>query len=356
MSETAIVLVNYNAPDDTIECVASLLNLRNQDFKIIIVDNDSTKENRNRLINWLEGKFSATFSTPEKINSLTLGQEKFSGEFFLLNHNIENGFEMPVDEQTFVNKKIILVHNNANSGFAAANNIGMKISLALNCKYSWLLNNDAVADTEALNGLISYHKQISGEKKIGLIGCKVLFYSQPEIIQAVGDRFNVYTTWSYHLGLNEIDNGQYDNGNFQFDYPYGASLLFSNDFVRDCGMMNEQYFLYFEEADWTLRGRKNNYEPAACMTAKIFHKQGVTTGKKIRKEKPAWIASLMYGNLLLFYKNYYPQLVWIAWLRLFLKAVKNIFTGNILEAFLILKIIFGIHRPNRKAIRVSEKT
>mgnify|MGYP003337417274 CR=1 FL=1 len=73
MSQTAIVLVNFNAPDDTIECLASLLNSREQNFKIIIVDNNSSTENKMHLVQWLEGKFTAKFSAPEKINFLTKG-------------------------------------------------------------------------------------------------------------------------------------------------------------------------------------------------------------------------------------------------------------------------------------------
>ena len=116
MSETSIVLVNYNTPDDTIECISSLLNNSYSDFKIIVVDNHSTVENRNRIFQWLEGTHTAHFKAPEKLEPLVIGNEKFSGKYKLLQHSMTNGFEIPLNEIAFTDVKVILVFNNENAG------------------------------------------------------------------------------------------------------------------------------------------------------------------------------------------------------------------------------------------------
>ena len=339
----SIVLVNYNTAADTIECIDSILNIDKIDLSIVVVDNSTSDDFNTKLNSWIKKEYKPHYKIPDSLTDNLSGKtpEKYSS----ISTN-------DIDEYLTQNKsepvKLTVIKNSENTGFAKANNIGIKYSLQFSPTYLWLLNNDTVIKKDALEQLIKFHTDLKSQGvNIGLAGSKILFYSNPEIIQAVGDRFNILTTRSYHIGLNENDTGQYDDKAFQIDYPYGASLFFNSEYIRKVGFMSEDYFLYFEEIDWVTRGRKKGFIPAICTTSKIFHKQGISTGKSITQKKiPSFIACLMYSNLLKFYWKYYPFLYPIAWIRLLLKMNLTFIKGNINETKLIFKILLGFRNCN----------
>lgn len=339
MSLVNIVLVNYNNHDDTIECIDSIFANNEKDISIVVVDNSESTDSIDKISSWAKGVYKPNYKTPETLTK-NLSNQLPQTVQIIFTDDIEKHLQLNQKNQT--QSSLAIIKNPANFGFAKANNIGIKYAMFFSPKYLWLLNNDTIIEQDSLTQLLNFYKEKSHQGiKAGLIGSKILFYKNPEIIQSVGDRFNILTTWSYHIGLNQKDIGQFDTAPIKVNYPYGASLFLSADYVREVGLMCEDYFLYFEELDWVKRGKKKSYEIFICTKSKIFHKQGLSTGKKIGQQKPLFIACLMYSNLLKFYWKHYPFLYPVAWLRLFLKMNKNILAGNTVEAKLILQILFG---------------
>jgi hypothetical protein len=250
----------------------------------------------------------------------------------------------PPQDEAAGARPIIFIRSYSDRGFAGGNNLCTQFALQQgDASFIWLLNNDTLQDSAALTELVQKAADYAIQRrKVGIIGSKLYYYHMPQTIQAVGGMFNPKNTWSYHLGVREADAGQYDIDELKFDYVYGASLFCRREFIEEVGLMNETYYAYYEEIDWKLRGEKSGWEMGYAWKSRIWHKQGVTTGKKIKsKKRPQFFMCLKYVNLLVFYRMYYPQYIFAAYTRLFLKALKNIPEGNFSETWLIIRIIFG---------------
>ncbi|HAP00364.1 MAG TPA: hypothetical protein DCQ93_00420, partial [Bacteroidetes bacterium] len=212
----AVILVNHNGADDTIECLHSLLNSSYQNFKVILIDNNSTHENFTKLIEWSNGNYLPKFDTPASIAHCLKEDIIFPLRFKILDKYSGKNFSPSDFDPT---EKYFLLRNPANSGFAVANNIGIRLAQHLNCEYFWLLNNDTVVEKNALQNLITFSENGSIEAD-GIIGSCVMYYNQPEIIQSLGGKFNSWTAKSYHvkqgMKLNSIQSMPPE-----IDCPYG---------------------------------------------------------------------------------------------------------------------------------------
>ncbi len=354
INEVAIILVNYNRTDDTIECILSLLNNSYANIRIIVVDNNSDEKNKEKFRSWFAGNYSPVINPPKSISAFVKNDFQFPIAFKEINYsfesigkNSENGFEISKQGIQTIEQKIIYVCNSSNNGFAGANNIGMKLSIELNCKYVWLLNNDTVIESNALKELVGFAEELKqhGENP-GMIGSKVLFYDEPELIQSLGGKFNPITSKNIHVGYLEQEKKFETSEPLKIDYPYGAAFFIESDFISEVGLMNEDYFLYYEELDWVTRGARKKIPVRVCLNSKVYHKQGVSTGKKMGKPLSDFTACLHYRNRLKFYRRFYPVYLPVTASLLFFKMVKCFFTNRKPEAKIIFKILTGFSNCN----------
>lgn len=346
-----IVLVNLNQWQDTIECMESILKNTYPCYQIVVADNHSSNDSIHHFTAWSEGTEAVSYTTPHPLSSLTFPPAKKPLPYIVYREEeaLQGGNsakEAALENSTLhsVQYPLIFIQSEKNRGFAAGCNIGIRYALAKgDMKYVWLLNNDTVIDEQALTALVSKMEQ-SGNKnpKTGLVGSKVLFYEKPEVLQAVGGMYNLRTTLFYHLGTGETDHKQFDKADIAIDYPMGCSTLCSKSFIADVGLLEEKYFMYYEELDWAVRARKKGWNITYAYQSRIYHKQGATTGEKmLTKHLPLPVACFQYRNMLIFYRKFYPLLLPVAYLRLMFKVVKNFFTGNRKESLLIAGIILG---------------
>ena len=105
--------------------------------------------------------------------------------------------------------------------------------------------------------------------------------------------------------------------------------------------MQEDYFLYYEELDWVMRGKRKKIPVRICGSSKVFHKQGTTTGKKMEASLTPFTACLHHRNFLLFYKRFFPMLYPVAVARLFAKSINCFLKGQKTEAKILFKVILG---------------
>lgn len=220
-----IILVNYNGYEDTIECVKSLEKVTYRSYKIIIVDNDSNDD------------------------------------------SIDN-FNRKLDD-------CIIISSKENLGFAGGNNLGIKYALSNNADYILLLNNDTIVESEFLNNLV---KLVEDDQSIGIVGGKIYYYDNPTIIWYAGGKLNSYTGKTKHIGINEMDRGQYDSI-YETDYVTGCMMLVSRQAIEKAGLMDENYFLYYEETDWNIRIKNNGFKIMYTPYARIYHKISASTKK-----------------------------------------------------------------------------
>lgn len=273
----AIIILNYNNWEDTIECMESLLKIEYSNFSITLVDNASTNQSTEHIVSWIKGEIKTSIKNIE-LSHLTKPFEKKPLPYRLISKNHQSNSTPLTQEST--KPLITIIQSPNNNGYSAGNNIGIKHALTTtDPKYIWLLNNDTVAEKGALQALVRTFEDQEAEH-IGIIGAKLKYYYSPEKIQAIGGKFNKWFATSRHIGDGEADNGQYDIhiSEQSIDYPVGASLFIRREFISDIGLMCEDYFLYYEELDWTLRGQKLGWSVGYCPEAIIYHKEGGSIG------------------------------------------------------------------------------
>jgi GT2 family glycosyltransferase len=291
-----IVLLNYNGFLDTIECLESVLKLHYENFQIIVVDNSETAEPFDNLTNWALGNLTVketafenlVFPLEQKPNdSCTISEDKF------------------LDKE--LNPKIVFVKANLNKGFAAGNNIALKYILKFGTpdSYIWLLNNDTVVDKEALSIIVEQMSLHQEEKCI--YGTPLLDYYNPTTIQLIGGVYNKKTGLSSHFGEGNAKDDyetNFDEVVKKIDYPTGASMLIKMSFLRELGLLNEDYFLFFEELDWVSRAKVIRGKVSILNCFGVFHKQGESTKSKFKEKKSEFIDLVSLNSRMLFARKF----------------------------------------------------
>ena len=144
------------------------------------------------------------------------------------------------------NRKLILIKNEKNYGFAEGNNVGIRFALVkINPDFILLLNNDTVVKKDFLDKLIHSSERITYEK-IGIWSPKLLKYSDPSIIDSTGHIF--YWGRIVNRGENVLDRGQYDNKENVIG-AIAAAALYKKEMLIDIGLFDESYFILYEDAE-----------------------------------------------------------------------------------------------------------
>jgi GT2 family glycosyltransferase len=184
---------------------------------------------------------------------------------------------MEIVQKNFIPDKTVLIKNNSNNGVAGGNNQGIMRALEEGCGYILLINNDV----EFENGLISKLVRASKRNKYSVIVPKMMYYSEPDIIWFGGGFFNERMGYiNYHVGMNERDNGQYKDR--EITYAPTCCALIHKDVFRDIGLMDEKYFVYFDDTDFWYRMMKDGRHKMYYISdVEFYHKVGSLTRSKL---------------------------------------------------------------------------
>ena len=316
----SIIILNWNGWKDTMECLESLYKINYPNYDIIVIDNDSKDESIEKINEYCNGniKISSKFFKYSKENK-PIKVFEFSED------EARNGKFLKKDdyEKLNPNKRMILIKNKDNYGFAGGNNVGIKFALdVLNPDYVLLLNNDAVVNEDFLIEMV---KVGESDGKVGAVGPKVYLYSEPNKFQTAGikirkNMFNIMNVWDYNMiGYGEIDNGQYDVIK-EVDSLVGCCILVKTKAINKFGLLDEKFFLYHEESDWLYRISKE-YLMYYTPFSKIWHKYSASSGGEYSS------TVVYYGtrNSILFAKkhnNFIKYLLFLIWF-LGYKSVKT---------------------------------
>ncbi len=258
--KVVIVVLTWNNVNDTVECVRSLLRLEETlPHKIVVVDNGSTEDTFSELRRALH----RIYDTMEVIEEDRIEDVSPSS----------------------VSAGLILVRNRRNYGFAGGNNRGIRLALRLDADYVWLLNNDTVVDRKALHYLVERVRE--GGDDIGFVGSLLLYYTYPSVIQAVGGgRFYPWLGGARLLYKGRKVTGKKFAGltasvvEKKINYVMGASLFVRSDVIRDVGLLDELFFLYGEELDWQLKGKRRGWRLGVSLESRVYHKESLSVGGK----------------------------------------------------------------------------
>jgi len=226
--KVSIVIVNYKGFEDTIGCLESISGLDYPNFNVIVVENNSPNESFKELKNYIEKN------------------QKFS---------------------------IKLIKSKENLGFAGGCNLSIKEARKLNTDYFLLLNPDTKVEPDFLKKLIEVvvKPEIIANKKLGFLGPRI-FYENKETTYSNGGLLNKFLTRGILKDHGKNKKELKEKKPFVTDYVTGTALLVSKEVVTDIGLMREDYFLYYEEADWAIRAKKRGYSHFIIPDSIIYHK------------------------------------------------------------------------------------
>jgi len=155
-----------------------------------------------------------------------------------------------------------------NRRFAGGNNEGLRRALDAGADAVMLLNNDVVADPKMIAKLLA---ALDEQPDAGAAAPLIYFAPPSDRIWYGGGRCRPWLAHSSHRGLRERDRGQYrsieDTG-----YLTGCCLLARAEAWRKVGLLDERYFIYAEDADWSLRARAAGFRLLFVPTARLWHR------------------------------------------------------------------------------------
>jgi GT2 family glycosyltransferase len=242
-------------------------------FHIFVVDNDSSDDSLAHIEHWCSKP-----SLGSHWSKLPHVKPMGAGGLAPVTYRTATAGTLAL-QQPPAGCRVTLLASGGNFGFAGGCNVGLRAAGLDSFSYFWLLNPDTVVQQQALTELVRRAEQ---SPRNGMTGSTLRYYDSPFMVQAMGgarldERYAVAQLIGMGRPLSEIpvDPGEVEA---QLSYVMGASLLASQAFVRDIGLLQEDYFLYYEEIDWALRG-KPRYSLAYAPRSHVFHKSGASTGQ-----------------------------------------------------------------------------
>ena len=188
------------------------------------------------------------------------------------------------DEASVISERypqVKVIRSNKNLGFAGGNNLGIKAALG---DYLFFVNNDTLffrgARYEVRGaGIDSLIKRLKSNPNIGAVCPKIRFAWDDAPIQFAGyTPLSSITIRNRPIGFGESDKGQYNEAH-PTPYAHGAAMMVKKEVIEKAGLMPEDYFLYYEELDWSMMMRRAGYEIWYEPTFTIFHKESQATGQ-----------------------------------------------------------------------------
>lgn len=256
-----IIVLNYNGKKTILDCINSIYDSTYSNFEVVIVDNNST-----------------------------------DGSFELI-------------KKTFFKANII--RNSKNIGFAAGNNIGIRFALEKFADYIFLLNNDATIESDMLSLLMNEMRKNSSASIIS----PLILKEKRGAVWFAGGRI----LWS-KMRAAHLDTPKNKSLSYQIEYASGCAMLIKNTVFKKIGLFDENFFLYYEDVDFSLRAKRAGFGIFLLPNAYAYHKE---LSNQNNSQKIYW---LVISALIFFKKNSsFLQSIWITF-YFSLRKIKNFYT------------------------------
>jgi GT2 family glycosyltransferase len=214
----ACIVLNWNGWQDTLACLDALREGTYSELNIIVVDNGSTDDSVARIRS----------THPE----------------------------------------VLLLESGKNLGFAGGNNVGIRHALAHGADYVWLLNNDTKPAPAAMSALVA---KAQTDPRIGAVSSICFYAHEPSAVEAwAGARVNLWVGYGRNSTQPRPDDW--------FHSLNGTSVLIAGSALKEVGLLDEGFFLYWEDTEFCLRLRKKGWRIAAAPDSQVLHKVNASTG------------------------------------------------------------------------------
>lgn len=217
--ELAVILINYNNESDTVACLDTLADQTLENFLTIVVDNGSKPKSRG---------------------------------------TVEEAYDFPVH-----------LKNDANEGFTGGNNTGIEYALNHGAEWVLLLNNDTELDPTFLE---DFHDAVTDlPDEVGIVGPKIHTFDSEEIWSSGG----TVGTWTANTGsLHDTDHSPGEPASV--DLVAGAALMVRRQVFEDIGLLDDDFFIYYEETEFCARARAAGWSVRYVPVEGIYHKETTT--------------------------------------------------------------------------------
>ncbi|NJE09258.1 glycosyltransferase family 2 protein [Thermococcus sp. M39] len=298
LPRVSMIILNWNGWKDTIECLESLYRITYPNYDVVLVDNASQDDSVQKIKEYAEGKI--------KVNSKFFrytSHNKPIKVFEVSEDEARKGkFNRPLYEKFDVNRRLILIKNKDNYGFAGGNNIGIKFALSvLNPDYILLLNNDTVVDKNFLTELV---KAAESDGKIGSVQA-LLLKPDGRTIDSLGQELLKYG--ARDIGINSPYTSPLSK-EVEIFGSCAATALYKSQVLMEVGVFDDDFFVIYEDVDLSWRIRLAGYISILVPTAVVYHRRGISDNKsrKIKKTKAIKSYYSRKNGVLLFVR-YYPS-------------------------------------------------
>ena len=215
------IVLNWNNLPDTLDCVESLRCSDYSNLSVWVVDNDSAED--------------PTFDLQAKY------------------------------------PEVRVFRNSKNLGYAGGNNRGVRAAMDCGAAYVLLLNNDVVVAPDCIRRLVT---AAQANRHIGMATPKVFHYHRPHDVYWDGG----VVDWQSGDARHASSALPVEGGIVRSEWLNGCSLLVRMAAIHDVGLLDERYFLYFEDADWSVRAARQGWTNAVVAEARAWHKVHASTG------------------------------------------------------------------------------
>ena len=252
------VILNTNRRADTLECLESLFHNSYSNQAVIVLDNHST-----------DGSVNAIREAYPQVQLIELDE---------------------------------------NLGYAGNNNVGIQAAMEQGADWVLVLNEDVILDADCLSKLVEIGES---DSKIGIVGPLVYHHNEPMVIQSAGGLLGQH--WeSIHVGKNELDQGQFTAPR-PVEWISGCAILVRRAAIEQAGMLDKNYFIYWEETEWCIRLGGAGWKIVNVPQAKVWHK-GV---QRNYQPKPSFTYYGTRNHLLTLAKHKAPLRAWMfTWLQI----------------------------------------
>jgi GT2 family glycosyltransferase len=271
-----IIVLNWNGWKDTLHCLESIFRSDYPDFQVVVCDNGSTDDSLEKMKAWAEGKLEVEKNLNEQLIPLVFPVvEKPIAYVEYQRAEAEAG---GVEEDK--NTPLVLIQNGSNDGYSAGNNVGIRYALKKNTDYIWLLNNDTVVKFNTLKELVY---RVQSEENVGVSGAVIYFASEPSRIQTYGGG-----------KLSRITSrDRFIHSPGPIHYVTGTTLFAKREVFEQVGLLDEKFFFYWEDVDFSQRALKNGWKLGVAANAVVYHKFSAAVEGQSLKSDRFKVASLV---------------------------------------------------------------
>ena len=238
----AVILVNWKKYNLTSKCIDSLNKSNYKNFKIILVDNEYSEKSLIDLRN--------------------------------------------------KHKELIVFKEKNNLGFAGGNNIGIRYALENDYDYIMLLNNDTEVKENFILPLV---ERIEKDHSLGAVQPLILNFSNKSIIWNAGGKLNKFLgITSTRLNNNKLNSSiVFDD---YTDWISGCCILIKSEILTKVGLLDEKFFNYYEDVDWSLRMKNLGYDLGFVKESIIYH-HGSSSSKNKKTKEGVISSKIHYFNI-----------------------------------------------------------